>query len=348
MGSREQPAALLEGRRIYLGNLLYVVRPVEIEDTLKDNDFGNFEKIVISVDPVNGRNPGYCFVDFVERADAERALSSLCVDIRGRPVKVGPCEPKKQRQRVWGREAEPNDKRWGNWTGQQEPGAEGTGDSPYEAIYHFDKVVGTDGDGRRLYIGGLTRMIDQQQAQEEMRDILADFNPKEIGKRVTPHMETRSKPGNHHYCFVDFETVEEAAAVIKALNGKEYAGGALQVSVAQRIPVRIREPSRLQKEDSSWRGRPTPQSDRQRDEQSSTGWTRNPAPRESKDDWPTMSAQSSANSSQPSWPVSRSERRSEPDRSSWKKMGSGTPNSSSSKTDQPLRSLTSSNWRQKS
>ncbi|KAI8250731.1 modin [Colletotrichum sp. SAR11_239] len=177
MGSREQPAALLEGRRIYLGNLLYVVRPVEIEDTLKDNDFGNFEKIVISVDPVNGRNPGYCFVDFVERVDAERALSSLCVDIRGRPVKVGPCEPKKQRQRVWGREAEPNDKRWGNWTGQQEPGAEGTGDSPYEAMGHFDKVVGTDGDGRRLYIGGLTRMIDQQQAQEEMRDILAGFNP---------------------------------------------------------------------------------------------------------------------------------------------------------------------------
>ncbi|KAI8299443.1 hypothetical protein K4K61_010644 [Colletotrichum sp. SAR11_59] len=177
MGSREQPAALLEGRRIYLGNLLYVVRPVEIEDTLKDNDFGNFEKIVISVDPVNGRNPGYCFVDFVERVDAERALSSLCVDIRGRPVKVGPCEPKKQRQRVWGREAEPNDKRWGNWTGQQEPGAEGTGDSPYEAMGHFDKVVGTDGDGRRLYIGGLTRMIDQQQAQEEMREILAGFNP---------------------------------------------------------------------------------------------------------------------------------------------------------------------------
>ncbi|KAH9232593.1 hypothetical protein K456DRAFT_1750946 [Colletotrichum gloeosporioides 23] len=337
MGSREQPAALLEGRRIYLGNLLYVVRPVEIEDTLKDNDFGNFEKIVISVDPVNGRNPGYCFVDFVERADAERALSSLCIDIRGRPVKVGPCEPKKQRQR-----------RWGNWTGQQEPGVEGTGDSPYEAMGHFDKVVGTDGDGRRLYIGGLTRMIDQQQAQEEMRDILAGFNPKEIGKRVTPHMETRSKPGNHHYCFVDFETVEEAAAVIKALNGKEYAGGALQVSVAQRIPVRIREPSRLQKEDSSWRGRHARQNDAPRDEQSGTGWTRNPAPRESKDDWPTMSSQSSANSSQPSWPVSKGERRSEDDRSSWKKMGWGTPNSSSSKTDQPLRSLASSYWRQKS
>ncbi|KAJ0278659.1 hypothetical protein CBS470a_009683 [Colletotrichum nupharicola] len=168
MGSREQPAALLEGRRIYLGNLLYVVRPVEIEDTLKDNDFGNFEKIVISVDPVNGRNPGYCFVDFVERADAERALSSL----QGRALRA-----EEAAAESLGREAEPNDKRWGNWTGQQEPGVEGTGDSPYEAMGHFDKVVGTDGDGRRLYIGGLTRMIDQQQAQEEMRDILAGFNP---------------------------------------------------------------------------------------------------------------------------------------------------------------------------
>lgn len=49
MGSPDQPAALGEGRRIYLGNLLYIVRPIEIEDMLKNNDLGGFEKTHITI-----------------------------------------------------------------------------------------------------------------------------------------------------------------------------------------------------------------------------------------------------------------------------------------------------------
>lgn len=56
---------------------------------------------------------------------------------------------------------------------------------------------------------------------------------KAIGKRITPHESTRSLPGNHHYCFVDFETAEGAKAAMEALNGKEIPSGALKISVAR-------------------------------------------------------------------------------------------------------------------
>ena len=43
-------------------------------------------------------------------------------------------------------------------------------------------------------------------------------------------------PGNHHYCFVDFETREETNTAMKALNGRPIAGGKLKVALAGDIP----------------------------------------------------------------------------------------------------------------
>lgn len=45
--------------------------------------------------------------------------------------------------------------------------------------------------------------------------------------------------GNHHYCFVDFETREEAIAAIKALDGRPIVGGKLKVALAATIPKTI-------------------------------------------------------------------------------------------------------------
>lgn len=44
---------------------------------------------------------------------------------------------------------------------------------------------------------------------------------------------------NRHYCFVDFETREEASAAIKALHGKAITGGRLKVALAGDIPDRL-------------------------------------------------------------------------------------------------------------
>ncbi|KAK1999385.1 RNA recognition domain-containing protein [Colletotrichum falcatum] len=321
LGSPDQPAALAEGRRIYLGNLLYIVQPVEIEEMLKDNGFSEYDKIHISMDPVTARNPGYCFVDFKARDDAERALSSLNTSIRGRPLKVGPCEPKRQQAGRWKSEKEPTFNRWGNWAGQrgqagdnsEERGAPNgksdkrrIQDGPYGAIEHFDEVVATDTDGRRLYIGGLPKMIDQQQSQDEMREILTGFDPLAISKRITPHESTRSMPGNHHYCFVDFATVDEAAAAVKALSGKLWAGEPLRVNVAKPLPDKLKDRSH-------------PRNERDPPTRDNTVWS----------DRPTRKNQSSTG-----------------DRPSWRKPGTND-SSSNIKPSQPLRSLASGNWRQK-
>ncbi|KAK5996485.1 hypothetical protein PT974_01820 [Cladobotryum mycophilum] len=240
----DQSDALSQGRRIYLGNLHYVIKPVDIEEMLVANDFGNFENIHISVDPVSARNPGYCFVDFVDKPTAERALDTLNATIRGRQLKVGPCEPKKKRTY----EDRPVFQRWGDWA--TKPGQEGDApdrrpvnkrrneQGPRGAIAHFDDML-ENYQGRRLYVGGLTKMIDQEHNNQEMREIFAGFNPSAIGKRITPHEKTRALPGNHHYCFVDFETVEEAEAAMKALDGTPHEDGTLKVSLSKGIPEHL-------------------------------------------------------------------------------------------------------------
>jgi RNA recognition motif-containing protein len=52
-----------------------------------------------------------------------------------------------------------------------------------------------------------------------------------IGKRITPRAETRTTPGNYHYCFVDFSTAQEAERALNELNGKPVEGGNLRVSL---------------------------------------------------------------------------------------------------------------------
>ena len=163
------------------GNLHYVIKPVDIEEMLVANGFDNFESIHISVDPVSARNPGYCFVDFVDKVTAERALSTLNASIRGRQLKVGPCEPKKKRTF----EERPVFQRWGDWAAK--PGNNGdanarpsnnqrTEQGPRGAIAHFDDMV-ENYQGRRLYVGGLTKMIDQEHNTQEIRSIFEGFNP---------------------------------------------------------------------------------------------------------------------------------------------------------------------------
>lgn len=59
--------------------------------------------------------------------------------------------------------------------------------------------------------------------------MLADFGCSwtsiAISKRITPREDVRALPGNHHYCFVDFESMDDAQAAIQALNGRVVPGG---------------------------------------------------------------------------------------------------------------------------
>lgn len=61
-----------------------------------------------------------------------------------------------------------------------------------------------------------------------------------IGKRITPHAAAREKPGNQHYCFVDFASAEEAKRAMEETNGRDLPdGGRLRVSLARgRAPLK--------------------------------------------------------------------------------------------------------------
>jgi RNA recognition motif-containing protein len=187
-----QRDALSEGRRIYLGNLLYSVKPADVEDLLRDTGFeASFENLHISIDPVSGRNPGYCFVEFTTREEADRALEVLPGNtLFNRAIKIGPCHPKSSSQGAsrWGSssrngtgasngEYTPSFQRWGDWKGDSDArssprdGEQG----PNGAIRHLENRSNRNPDKAQLYIGGLGMMINQEHHDTEMQELLEGF-----------------------------------------------------------------------------------------------------------------------------------------------------------------------------
>lgn len=185
------------------------MKPFEVEGVLAKNGFDSLDKIHISVDPISARNPGYCFIDFHDRETAERALSSLSATIYGRTLKVGPCEPKKPRERRGFQNEEATSRRWGDWNTRPNTNANGMGHNsgraenrgPNWAIDHFEDVV-RDHGGRRLYVGGLDKMIDQAQHQEELSQIFSEFKPyvyicKDVTCLLTGNLVLRLESESH-------------------------------------------------------------------------------------------------------------------------------------------------------
>jgi RNA recognition motif-containing protein len=174
----------LEGRRIYLGNLLYSTKVEDVTAFLADNGFPSVVNVHISIDRFTGRNPGYCFIEFADKAAADDAMEKLeGVPLFDRPVKCRPCQPKgNQRQASrWPREegrdegSTPGNNRWGNWG---RPSGE-SGDRPAFVPRNSGSGIGqiskAQEEGRQLYVGGLPRMLDQAENDVEMRDIFKDF-----------------------------------------------------------------------------------------------------------------------------------------------------------------------------
>ncbi|KAI9647721.1 hypothetical protein NHQ30_004107 [Ciborinia camelliae] len=254
--SPETIQAIAEGRRVYLGNLFYTTTPNGINAFLAKNGVGPVTNIHISIDPFTGRCPGYCFIEFAEKAKADDAMQILDgLFMYDRPVKCRPCRPK-GKVRLGGPVQSSRDEnnnssynRWGNW---EESGA---GDSqldrlaghsgPNDAMRHY-QVSKAQEDGRQLFIGGLPRMLDQPENEFEIRSIFEDFKVDGVSKRVSPReLDGRgdNKGDNRrNFCFVDFNTREEAQAARQAIDGILYRNGLLKVSMA--IPKSVRQRDR--------------------------------------------------------------------------------------------------------
>lgn len=171
--SPETHQAIMEGRRLYIGNLLYSTTVEDINTFLAENGFATVQNLHISVDPFSGRNPGYCFVEFADKATADDALRKLeGAPLSDRMVKCRPCQPKGAQREVsrYGSSSS-NSNRWDDWSRQggdnrpnMTPRNSGSG-----------QMSKAQEEGRQLYVGGLPRMLDQAENEVEMRDIFKDF-----------------------------------------------------------------------------------------------------------------------------------------------------------------------------
>ncbi|ESZ92776.1 RNA recognition domain-containing protein [Sclerotinia borealis F-4128] len=249
--SPETIKAIAEGRRVYLGNLLYTTTPDDINKFLAKNSIVSATNVHVSIDPFTGRCPGYCFIEFAEKGNAGDAMRILeGLPLFGRPVKCRPCRPKGNLRHggpgygVRDENSSLSYNRWGDWEGS------GVGDpkqdrlsgqtGPDDAMRYF-QVSKAQEEGRQLRVDGLPRMLDQSENDLEIRSIFKDFEIDAVSKRVSPR---DNNPDNHrrNFCYIDFTTSQGAQAARQAIDGILYRDAPLKFAIA--IPKSSRKPDK--------------------------------------------------------------------------------------------------------
>lgn len=125
------------------------------------------ERIDIAIDPFTGRNPSYCFVDLVSKDAAERAMTELDGrDMLGRPIKIKPGVAKTSAERSQQRmDGSPRSDRsspngMDRWRRNDTPS--------------FPKM--NNDSSRRLYVGGLPKLIEQETINSNMTKFFQGYN----------------------------------------------------------------------------------------------------------------------------------------------------------------------------
>lgn len=205
---------LEEGRRLYLGNLSYHLTAQDIQLALGNAGFPP-TRVHISTDAMSGKSPGYCFIEYTSRDQADAALTSLPgLQINDRPVKIGPGQRKRTdgqaRNRTDGRElARPwqRGNSWTHWKGSTcndgradastslntspsqdqstartipwtDHVAENEDQEPFvglEAPIADSSAVRPHGDPRTLHVAGLPRMPSSEVCERELRALFAGY-----------------------------------------------------------------------------------------------------------------------------------------------------------------------------
>ncbi|ETN44243.1 uncharacterized protein HMPREF1541_10794 [Cyphellophora europaea CBS 101466] len=230
-GSHETSA----GTRLYIGNLLYTASRDDVENLFTANGF-NITGISMSIDPFTGRNPSYAFVDFETAEEASKAMDTVNgMELLGREVKVNPGV-----RRQPGQGGERRVKNLATeGTPQREYTPRNDGYSP-----SYNRWTRTDGathsananaQGLRLYVGNLPRIEPQSACEETIQQLFASqgFQVAAVSKIISPHPSKAEEPGNHHYCFVDMNTLEDVEGAVERLNGVETEWGLLRVGRAK-------------------------------------------------------------------------------------------------------------------
>lgn len=227
--------------RLYVGNLPYAAQPSEVQ-ALFDTSNIPIQNIVMSIDPFTGRNPSYCFVDFHNLADATQALQTLQGRLlRGRPIKLNLATRKKYHGKSGDPENRPRlpaktyDR---GWRAQPLSIRE-----PEQDCYAFDRWAREDAadhwiapveESRRVWVGGLPQIPNQDTLNMEMRQLFAGYNLQAVSKMISPrNQKMQAQPGSHYYCFVDLASADEAKRAVGKLNGVSTPyGGRYKVRIS--------------------------------------------------------------------------------------------------------------------
>ncbi|KAF3940333.1 hypothetical protein ABW19_dt0201572 [Dactylella cylindrospora] len=218
--------------RIYIGNLLYTVQRSDLIDWLYNNGF-NVVNLDISIDPMSGRNPSYCFADLESPREAIRAIKELNgQQIMGRDVKIKPATTKAPKDPPTLRIKESGrDWRYHDWSSQ----------GPYEPT--FDRWSRTDAEshfedpvleGKRLWVGNLPRLEPQSAVDAAMQLLFSGFKISAVSEILSPQTDGKSKSQNAYYLFVDLAEAEDVQLAINELNRKPAPwGGVVRVQRAR-------------------------------------------------------------------------------------------------------------------
>lgn len=155
--------------------------------------------------------------------------------VRGRPIRINLKTERRQSER----ERMPVKTYDRGWKSKDVP----VTDSNPETAYAFDRWNRKDAEShwtapaeeqRRLYVGGLPRIPNQDTVNIEMRTLFEGFNVQAVSKIISPHASKWGESGSHYYCYVDVSTPEEAQRAAQDLDGKPtpYSGN-YKVSMAR-------------------------------------------------------------------------------------------------------------------
>lgn len=208
--------------------MLYFATEDDVKSLLEGFDY---LKVVISIDPMTGRNPSYCFVDFATEEEAQRGLVELNgLTILKRPVKTRPATkpregPKKYEltrppQAEWKEPPQDRQQAWVFNRWQRDPAEARTHNVPPS--------------GCRLWVGSLPSFnLDPVHVQTNVRAFFENqgFTPTAISKTIPPAPEHKRQDGRDHYCFVDFSTKEESIKAAEAMNDVTPPWGGRPVKV---------------------------------------------------------------------------------------------------------------------
>jgi RNA recognition motif-containing protein len=132
------------------------------------------ERVDISIDPFTGRNPSYCFVELESKEQADRAMVELDgKDLLGRPVKVKPGVAKASQDRSSPR---PSNNTNIAPRSTEKPGSSSVAFDRWQRNDASSHFKGYSENGRRLYVGGLPKLSNQQTIDSEIQTLFNGYN----------------------------------------------------------------------------------------------------------------------------------------------------------------------------